>query len=434
MFGAARITGIIIISCVVMACLVIVFYTVPLGHVSYENKDLLNEGKSAAPSTSSVLSQTQSVDGVGTDESQVFVATHVVTPEYVRGVYFTSWAAGTPSFRAHMFDILKGTTLNTVVIDVKDYSGRISFPVEYPSLVKYGASENRITDIKELIAKLHDMHIYVIARIAVFQDPFMVKTHPEWAVRDSRTGQPWKDSGGALWLDPDNKEVWKYAADIGLQSYDLGFDEINFDYIRFPSDGSISSAIYSKSASTTKASVMRNFFSYLHDQFYLEGIPISADLFGQATVDRGDVGIGQVLENAMPYFDAIAPMVYPSHFAHGFIGYQKPAMFPYQVVKYSMDEAVKRAKAASTSPLIMRPWLQAFDLGAIYTPEMVKIQIKATQDAGLNSWLLWNAGSVYKREAVLTLPEKTRVSEVGSSASKSSTAIANIEASSTVVR
>lgn len=169
---------------------------------------------------------------------------------------------------------------------------------------------------------------------------------------------------------------------------------------------------------------MKEFFAYIHDQFKPLGIPISADLFGLTTSAEDDLGIGQILEYGLKYFDYVAPMVYPSHFGTGYIGYQKPAQYPYEVINYSMTRAIAKSLAtttkfsllgdepiASTTPQLytkeaydknkLRPWLQAFDLGAVYPPEMVRKQIQATYDVGLNSWMLWNAGSVYKKEALL---------------------------------
>jgi hypothetical protein len=154
-------------------------------------------------------------------------------------------------------------------------------------------------------------------------------------------------------------------------------------------------------ATTTKAVVITNFFSYLHDQLWPLGIPISADIFGQVTSDTGDMGIGQHFEDVLPYFDFVDPMVYPSHYINGFDGYQNPAEHPYEIISFALDHAVSRAVAASSTSTKIRPWLQGFDLGAIYTPNMLKAEMQATADAGLNSWLVWNAGSVYKQYANL---------------------------------
>jgi hypothetical protein len=336
-----------------------------------------------------------------------FVVTHIQTPSSLHAVYFTSWAAGTPSFQKQMFSLLASTStqLDSVVIDIKDYSGRIGYIVSDPryedqTIDAIGSAQDRIPDIEKFLALLHSKNIYAIGRIQDFEDPYALKTHPEWYVKKA-DGTLWKDEGGAYWIDPNNKDAWAYLVAIAKQGYDVGFDEINFDYVRFPSDGSVKTAVYYMPATTTKAVVITSFFSYLHDQLSSLGIPISADIFGQVTSDTGDMGIGQHFEDVLPYFDFVDPMVYPSHYINGFDGYANPAEHPYEIVKFAMDHAVDRAMAASLTPSKIRPWLQGFDLGAVYTSDMLKAQMQATADAGLSSWLVWNAGSVYKQYANL---------------------------------
>lgn len=338
--------------------------------------------------------------GVVIESQPEFVVTHIDTPDPLKAVYFTSWAAGNNKFRKHLFDLIDNTEINAVVIDVKDYTGRISFPVNDPELVNIGSVENRIPDIKEFIGKLHEKGVYVIGRISSFQDSYLIKVFPESAVK-SKAGGIWQDYKGVKWLDPGSEQVWKYLVAIGKESYSVGFDELNFDYIRFPSDGNMQDIVYPWSHDKTRREVMRSFFAYVREQFATSSIPISIDLFGLTTSAEGDLGIGQNLTDALAYFDYVAPMVYPSHFGKGFIGIPKPAEKPYEVIKYSMDQAIMRANMASTSPNKIRPWLQAFDLGAVYTPALVRAQIQATYDAGLTSWMLWNAGSVYKKDALM---------------------------------
>ena len=190
---------------------------------------------------------------------------------------------------------------------------------------------------------------------------------------------------------------------IAKESYALGFDEINFDYIRFPSDGDMKDISYQyfDKKVETRAQVLKRFYSYLWLELKPLGIPISADLFGLTTSSLDDLGIGQVLVEAAPYFDYIAPMVYPSHFASGYIGLAKPATKPYEVVKDSMTKASARLLAASSTPAKLRPWLQDFDLGATYTAEMVRTQIQATYDSGLTSWMLWDPSNRYTPAALL---------------------------------
>lgn len=341
----------------------------------------------------------QELSGAISNTFNDIVVTHVETPESVRAIYLSSWAAGNEKYRKMLFDIVANTEINAVVIDVKDYSGKISFPVNDPYLVEIGSSENRIPDIKNLIDQLHKRNVYVIGRISSFQDSYLINVFPESAVKN-KSGGIWKDFKGVKWLDAGSEQVWKYLIAIGKESYSVGFDELNFDYIRFPSDGNMQDIVYPWSKDRPRREVMRSFFSHLKEEFATSSIPISVDFFGLTTSADGDLGIGQNLNDALKYFDYVAPMVYPSHFAKGFIGIPKPAEKPYEVIKYSMDQALLRASTTVDAQNKIRPWLQAFDLGAIYTPAMVKAQIKASYDAGIKSWMLWNAGSWYDKNAL----------------------------------
>ena len=334
---------------------------------------------------------------------------HVKLPEQVKAIYMTSWVAGTRDFRERLVKIVDTTEINSIIIDIKDYTGKVAFKTEDESLAKYEASENRISDIKEFLEYLHEKDIYVIGRISVFQDPHLVKMRPDLAVKKTQEGDVWKDYKGISWLDAGATDVWEYVIDLARYSYSVGFDEINFDYIRFPSDGDMSQIYYPFSESRImedvdmgKAKILREFFSYLDGKLSDLDLVISADLFGMVTTNGDDLNIGQVLEYALPWFDYVSPMVYPSHYPTGFIGLSNPAAHPYEVVKYSMDRAVIKAQEAGIDPLKLRPWLQDFDLGADYNATEVRAQIKATYDAGLDSWLLWSASNRYTVGALLS--------------------------------
>jgi hypothetical protein len=333
------------------------------------------------------------------------VVTHVPTPAAVKGLYMTSWVAGTKHLRENLVKLADETEINTIVIDIKDYTGVIAFPVPEGKLTAFASpSEVRITDMEDLIDELHAKGIYVAGRISVFQDARLSKTRPDLAVKRASDGAVWKDRKGVSWLDAGSTEVWDYVTELSKYSYELGFDEVNFDYIRFPSDGDMKDIGYPFSEGKSKPETLKSFFEYLHGKLAGTGVVTSADLFGMTTTSTDDLGIGQVLENALPYFDYVAPMVYPSHYPATWNGYKNPAEHPYEVIHDSMSGAVAKAVAASTTPDKLRPWLQDFDLGAVYTPAMVREQIQATYDVGLDSWLLWDASNKYKRRAAL-LPQ-----------------------------
>ena len=322
--------------------------------------------------------------------------THVATPAQVKAVYMSSWVAGSKSFLAKVMKLVDETEVNAVVIDVKDSTGKISFEVYDPKLKAEGAVEHRIADLPGLISELHTRGVYVIARIAVFQDPYFVKKHPEFGVKKaSDKNALWGDRKGMHWLDAGSKDVWDYTVAIGREAYAQGFDELNFDYIRFPSDGNMKDIWYPLSEGKDKPAVMASFFEYMHGQFPSDTPAISADLFGMTTTNTDDLGIGQVLETALRNFDYVAPMVYPSHYPPNWNGYKNPATKPYEVIHASMAGAVAKAKAIGENPLKLRPWLQDFDMGAKYTAEMIRAQIKATYDVGLDSWMMWDPANTY---------------------------------------
>ncbi|MCX6717197.1 MAG: hypothetical protein NTU76_00790 [Candidatus Taylorbacteria bacterium] len=346
----------------------------------------------------------------------VFIVKHIETPKQVKAIYMTSCVASMPSFREKLLKIATTTEINSIIIDIKDYSGTISVKTSNEIFDKaYEKSECGVSDMKEFIGELHDNGVYVIGRITSFQDPFIAKINTDWAVKkNSDRTKLWADKKGINYIDPGSKGMWNYLVDLGRESYKIGFDELNYDYIRFPSDGNMNDIYFPVSTSTNstvfnssqkvtpRSIVLKSFFEFLNQELRVSsGIKISADLFGMTTTNTDDLNIGQILEDALINFDYVAPMVYPSHYPPTFLGFAKPAEHPYEVIKYSMDQAFTRAVTASSSPLKLRPWLQDFNLGATYTPEMVRKQIQATYDSGLDSWMLWDAGNTYTVEALL---------------------------------
>lgn len=352
------------------------------------------------------ISQTSStVSANASSTPTVPSVTHLATPKTVRAIYMTACAASSQTFRQHFFNLLKTTNINAVVINIKDETGKVSIKTDNPNFIEpYETSGCPVSDMEELVRAFHAQNIYVIARIAVFQDPYLVKKHPEWAVKRASDGAVWKDRKGISWLEVKATPVWDYVAALAKESYNIGFDEINLDYIRFPSDGDMTNIAYSyyQSVQETKAEAVKDFFAGMHERLKNLGAPISVDLFGMTCTNTDDLGIGQVLENALPYFDYVAPMVYPSHYPTGWNGYQKPATVPYQVIKFNLDAAVQRARAASSSPEKIRPWLQDFDLGADYTAEMIRSEIQAVHDAGLSSYFIWDPKNQYTQAAYTT--------------------------------
>ncbi|MGE5568902.1 MAG: putative glycoside hydrolase [Rhodospirillales bacterium] len=335
-------------------------------------------------------------------------------PEIVKGVYFTSWSAGLGSRINYLLKLRNTTGLNTVVIDIKDYSGYVAYRADVPEAQRCGALRPVIRDIDGLVDRLHREGIYVIARLTVFQDPVYAAARPELAVHRKSLlgGEPkppltretlWLDHKGLAWIDPAARGAWDYIAAIAAEAASHGFDELNFDYVRFPSDGDLKDMHFPAwDGKTPKREVLRAFFADLRKK--LPGIPISADLFGLSTVNSDDLGIGQIIEDGYTGFDYVCPMVYPSHYAKKFLGFANPAEHPYEVVSYSMQRAVDRLEALNLPGKVkLRPWLQDFSLGAKYDPAMVKAQIQAVRDAlgdRYAGYLLWSSSNRYTAEAL----------------------------------
>lgn len=327
------------------------------------------------------------------------IITHIETPENVMGVYFTSWAAGTKSFQNKLEEIINTTDINTVVIDIKDYSGKVAFKTDNVLINEVGSTQERIKNIEEYFNYLHSRNIYIIGRVAVFQDTHYVEKYPEVAVK-TLSGEIWRDRKKIPWVEPGAEEYWPYILEISKEAYALGYDEINFDYIRFPSDGNMKDIAYAHMNERTRRQVMTSFFEYLNKNMTEAGIPTSADLFGLVTTSVDDLGIGQYLEDAMPNFDYIAPMVYPSHFADTWNGIPKPGKEPGKVIRLSMQRGLERAVAAGYDANKLRPWLQDFDLGAVYTTQLVHDQIQASLDLGIKDFILWDPAIKYQLGAL----------------------------------
>jgi hypothetical protein len=314
---------------------------------------------------------------------------HLAPPaEGVHALYMTSWIAGTPSLRDPLVEYVdQNKNLNALVIDVKDYSGEVAW-------------DGRVEDLPAFIEYLHRRGIYAIARITVFQDPLYAKAHPEDAIKYAN-GSLWSDRKGLHYIDPKAEVFWDYIVDIAKQAERVGFDELNFDYIRFPSDGPIAQARYPfwDASIQTRSEALGDFFSYLQASLNKVEVPISADVFGLVTWQEDDLNIGQILEEIVPYFDFVAPMVYPSHYPPTFQGFANPAAHPYEIIHTAMERAVFRLEQMGESPRKLRPWLQDFDLGATYDAPMIQKQIKAVEDAGLDSWMMWDPSNRYTRSA-----------------------------------
>lgn len=310
----------------------------------------------------------------------------------VKGLYLTAYSAGNPKKIDEIIKLINSTELNAVVIDIKDYSGKILYDSHIPLVKKIKSSENRLGDVEKLIKKLHKNNIYVIARQTVFQDPLLAEKKPEWAIK-SKAGGLWRDNKGLAWVDPTRQEVWNYNLAIAKEAAGLGFDELNFDYVRFPSDGNMSAVVYN-TKDKKRYEVMGEFYNFLGEKLSSYPVWISLDMFGFVMEKSGsdDMGIGQRLVDAVGAVDYVCPMMYPSHYPSGHLGLKNPAAYPGLVVDNGMK---KGEKWFLNSRATVRPWLQAFNIGAVYDAGKIREQIDTVEKYSNAGWLLWNAANRY---------------------------------------
>jgi len=317
-----------------------------------------------------------------------------LTPFEARGVYIPFGLLTREDKVREVIELVERTELNTIVVDVKGDRAWLAYPSHLPIATQIDAyaDELNLMDLKELLRLCHEKDIYVIARIVVFKDHVLAQGRPDLAVH-REDGSLYQDLERLYWADPFQKEVWEYNVGVAKEVIALGFDEVQFDYLRFPSDGKISDTVYARESNfESRTETMRAFCRYLHDELEPTGAFFSADIFGLTiwVDDERDLGIGQRIADIAPYFDYLSPMVYPSTFEKGNLDYQNPALHPYEVVYRSCQKAMERTHTK------IRPWLQHYSLyGVIYDTREMLAQKKAAEDASACGWLFWNAGAKY---------------------------------------
>lgn len=318
-------------------------------------------------------------------------------PKFVHGAHLTAWSAGSSAFRKKFQKLIDETTLNTVVIAVKESNGEVYLP-GVKMAEDFKAYVPAMPDIKTFVEKLKSQNIYTVARIVVFKDSIAVKHKPQWAVKNPQGG-PWTDHKGLSWLDPYNRDNWEYAFSIAEQCVNLGFEEVQFDYVRFPSDGIIKNCRYSVHESTyTPAQCIADFLKEarlrLKDKY---NVNISVDVFGLTTSADHDMGIGQSIVEMAQQVDFICPMVYPSHYPKGSYGIENPNSQPYRTVFIGLGHANKKLGENSNK---LRPYLQDFSLGYKYNLPEVLAQMQACYDNDIFEWTLWNPSGKYNYQAL----------------------------------
>lgn len=330
----------------------------------------------------------------------------LITPQKVKGIYLTGYTFSNKKRREELINLVKETELNSVVVDLKDPAGKFMFLPISEKIKDWPLSAVAISrdDYQAILAQLQDENIYTIARITTFQDPTAVKSFPTLALKN-KSNNIWSDYKGVTWLDMTNPEVWQIVVEQTMEAALIGYDEVQFDYIRFPSDGDIKQIKYHNFLEDQKKhEAITEFFKYLKSELKGLPIPLSIDLFGLTYQRRSDpdydLNIGQRLADVALYFNFISPMVYPSHYPSGFLSFINPADHPYEIVSKALMEGNLILETVTTSMASTRPWLQDFDLGADYNSTMIRAQIKAADENKATGWLLWNARNVYTASAL----------------------------------
>jgi len=312
-----------------------------------------------------------------------------------RAIYLTAYSAGDPRTFQNLLELVDTTALNAMVINIKPESGRATYPTRVEAFRESRAVSVQIEDLEALLETCRAYGIYTIARLVCFNDSTLPLHNPDLAVKRP-DGRLWRDEAGNYWTDPFRPEVWEYNIDLAEEAARLGFDEIQFDYVRFPTDGDVANAIFSRPSgpnSSNRVRAITEFLSYARSRLAPLGVRISADVFGIICSTRVDTALGQVLEEIAPVVDYISPMIYPSHYGPGHFGLEVPDAEPYLTVRGALSDALERLGPGGAAQL--RPWLQDFSLYNRYGPEEVLDQIRATHELGIKSWMLWSPSNRY---------------------------------------
>ena len=327
-----------------------------------------------------------------------------MTVEPVKALYVNAWAFGSSKLW-RLVRLADSTEINALVIDVKDDTGCLLYPSDVKVAQDIGATKCvRTRDVRSRLDTLRAHDIYAIARIVVAKDPLLAERKAHWSVQH-RDGGLWRDRIGSAWVDAYNDSVWIYAAQLADEAVRLGFDEVQFDYVRFPDEPKEAMALAilpaRKSGESQRAGVQAG-IAILVNRIQPLGVPITFDIFGLTSSATGDLGIGQVWEDFITVADVVLPMVYPSHYYRGSYGLAWPNAEPYRVVRNALSEAIERSRPYANAAMI-RPFLQAFTLGRRkprYTPHEIREQIRAAEELGIDTWVLWNPRSVYQRDSL----------------------------------
>jgi hypothetical protein len=331
------------------------------------------------------------VDEAG-NEAEYWV--DALPPPMAKGIHLSIWAASSMDRVKEALDLVEKTELNALQLDVKDETGSVGYPTGVRWAREAGSyREGQGMEVEKVLDKCWYHGVYTIGRVVCFKDPTLARRRPDLAVRNPQGGL-WE---GGLWLDPYSKEVWDYILDLCIEAARKGFREIQLDYVRFPSDGDVTTCVYPSRDGRSQTEVITDFIKYIRDGIKPYGVVLSADVFGLTASEHGEMGIGQDLSSMARYLDYLCPMVYPSHYGQWEYGIKNPEASPYETVLESLKDFKKRLEGTGCR---LRPWLQDFSLRVKYGPAQVRAQMKACYELGIEEWLLWNPNSEYSELAL----------------------------------
>lgn len=325
------------------------------------------------------------------------------TPTKVKGIYISGPVAGTKNTLNNIVRIVDETEVNAIVVDIKNDSGEITYKMQTPTVLDIKSGVNYIRDIDGFIKRMKEKNIYLIARIVAFKDPILAKKKPELSLKNSN-GTIFTDKAGLSWVNPYKKEVWEYLIEVAAEAARIGFDEIQFDYIRFSTDSGMKQVIFTnEEEAKSKEEVISEFTKYACEKLKPMGVYVSADVYGSIISSKTDADIiGQDYIEMSKYLDYICPMIYPSHYVDGAYGIDYPDLAPYQLISKALEDSknVLSVIDEGEHKAVVRPWLQDFTASWIknhqkYGKKQIREQIEAVYDSGYEEWILWNGSNKY---------------------------------------
>ncbi len=366
------------------------------------------EDKGAESVSGNVLASGGEEGGTAAAEGEEGTETARREPVKVKGIYVSGPVAGIARMD-ELIELVDQTELNAVVIDIKNDEGKVTYDMQSEQVLEIGASVNYISDIEALVTKCKEKNIYLIARIVAFRDPYLAEQKPEWAVH-TKEGAVFRDKSGLAWVNPYERGVWDYLVEIASEAAAVGFDEVQFDYIRFSTDVKADEVDYGPEAETVgKIDIITEFTQYIYEKLRPLGVYVAADVFGTVIENETDQQIvGQDYVKMAEYLDYICPMIYPSHYRNGSYGIAVPDADPYHTIYGACSASVQELGALpEENRAHVRAWLQSFTASWVpghisYGPQQIRAQIKGAYDAGYDEWILWNAAVKYQRDSLLT--------------------------------